>query len=301
MKLNLRSVDLNLLIVFDALMESSKLSLAAEHLGMSQPAVSAALQRLRATFKDDLFIRSRSGMLPTPRAQALHPDIREALQLVRRAMASQAAFDPALAERSFTILGDAFFESAMVGSLLNRLTESAPGIRIETASITQSDPLQSLRSLNADLLLDYDKLSSPQIMAEQFGEETLVVIAAREHPRIKRRPSMKAYLREHHVILTRRHRDGTSLEHALGGVTLDRHVRASVQHFSSMPVIVSQTDCIATVPQRLGSLYEAAFNVRCYPFPLDIDPIPMWMCWPKVLHGDLAHQWLRERLIEVLQ
>jgi len=301
MKLNLRSVDLNLLTVFDALMEASKLSLAAERLGMSQPAVSAALQRLRATFKDDLFIRSRSGMLPTPRAQALHPDIREALQLVRRAISTQPAFNPAEAERSFTILGDAFFESAMVGSLLNRLTESAPGIRIETASVTQSDPVQALRSLSADLLLDYDRVSSPQLVSERFGEEHLVVIAARNHPRIKRRPSLKAYLHEHHVILTRRHHDGTSLEHALGGISLDRRIRASVQHFSSMPVIVSQTDCLATVPQRLGSLYEAAFDVRCYPFPMDIEPIPMWMCWPRALHNDVAHQWLRERLIEVLQ
>ncbi|HCS28934.1 MAG TPA: LysR family transcriptional regulator, partial [Spongiibacteraceae bacterium] len=159
-----------------------------------QPAVSAALQRLRATFKDDLFIRSRSGMLPTPRAQGLHPDIREALQLVRRAISTQPAFNPAEAERSFTILGDAFFESAMVGSLLNRLTESAPGIRIETASVTQSDPVQALRSLSADLLLDYDRVSSPQLVAERFGEEHLVVLAARSHPRIKRRPSLKAYL-----------------------------------------------------------------------------------------------------------
>ncbi|MFT5032487.1 MAG: DNA-binding transcriptional LysR family regulator [Bacteroidia bacterium] len=154
MKLNLRSIDLNLLTVFDALIESGKLSLAAKRLGMSQPAVSAALSRLRTSFKDELFVRSRSGMLPTLRALALHQDIREALQLVQRAMTSGTAFDPALAERSFTILGDSFFESAMIGSLLNRLTESAPGIRIETASIVQSDPVQALRSINADVLLD---------------------------------------------------------------------------------------------------------------------------------------------------
>lgn len=301
MKLNLRSVDLNLLTVFDALMDSGKLSLAADRLGMSQPAVSAALQRLRVTFADELFVRSRSGMLPTPRAQALHRDIREALQLVRQAISSESAFDPARAERSFTILGDSFFESAMIGSLLNQLTESAPGIRIETASIAASDPAQALRSLNADVLLDYDKLSSPQLMAEQIGDETLVVIASRQHPRIRRRPSMKAFLREHHVILTRRHRSNTSLEHALGGVSLDRKIKATVQHFSSMPIIVAQTDCLATVPQRLGTLYEAAFNVRCYPFPMDVAPIPMWMYWPKVLDGDAAHQWLRARLVEVLQ
>ncbi len=301
MKLNLRSVDLNLLTVFDALMESGKLSLAAERLGMSQPAVSAALARLRISFRDELFVRSRSGMLPTPRAQALHQDIREALHLVRRAITGSSAFDPTLAERSFTILGDSFFESAIIGRLINQLSESAPGVRIETTSITLSDPVQALRSLNADVLLDYEELISPQLMAQEVAQETLVVITARQHPRIKRRPSMKAFLREHHVILTRRHRSNTSLEHALGGVSLNRRIKASVQHYSSMPIIVAQTDCIATVPRRLGALYEAAFDVRCHLFPIDIAPIPMWMYWPKVMHGDAAHQWLRDRLIEVLQ
>ncbi len=301
MKLNLRSVDLNLLTVFDALIEQGKLSQAAEQLGMSQPAVSAALQRLRATFKDQLFVRSRSGMLPTPRAMELHRDVREALQLVRHAMSSGSAFDPTVTERSFTIVGDSFFESAMIGSLLNRLSEVAPGISIETASITETDPVQALRSLNADLLLDYDRLTSPQLVAEQIGEESLVVLASRQHPRLKKRLSMKRFLNEDHVILTRRHRSSTSLEHALGGIPLNRRVKATVQHFSSMPIIVAQTHCLATVPQRLGALYEAAFDVRCYPFPIDIAPIPMWMYWPKVLHSDAAHQWLRAQLVDVLK
>lgn len=300
MKLNLRGVDLNLLTVFDSLMETGKLSASASALGMSQPAVSAALQRLRLTFGDELFIRHRSGMQPTARARQLHGDIREALQLVRRALSAEPEFDPATAERSFTLFSDVFFESTVVGTLLNRFNETAPGVRIDTAPATLADPVAALTTLSADLLLDYATYNSSQLCEAQVGVEQLVVMAARNHPRLQQPPSLDEFLAESHVILTRRHGRLTALEYALGNISLNRRVRATVQSFSSMPIVVSQTDCLATVPQRLGALYAEAFAVKCYPFPVAMEPVPLRMYWPRLLDQDAGHRWLRQELSRVL-
>lgn len=299
MKLNLRSIDLNLLTVFDSLMDTGKLSATAVELGMSQPAVSAALQRLRITFDDELFLRQRSGMQPTPRARQLQGDIREALQLVRRAVSATPHFDPSTADRRFTLLGEVMFESAVMGSLLNRFAESAPQLRIDSLPIQQNDPVKTLVNLDADLLLDYVDYQHPQINRAHAGTEELVVLAARHHPRIKRL-SAKRYLAEPHVILSRRHGKQTSLEYALGQITMERRIQASVQSFASMPIVVAQTDCLATVPKRLGELYEQAYPLRCHPFPFSIEPIPLHMHWPRVLDNDPAHRWFREQVSAVL-
>ncbi len=300
MKLNLRGIDLNLLTIFDSLMDTGKLSATAADLGMSQPAVSAALQRLRLTFGDELFIRHRSGMQPTPRAHLLHTDIREALHLVRRAVSTEPMFNPATADRSFTLLSDVFFESTVIGELLNRLSDIAPGVRIDTSPLAPEDPASTLTNLKGDLILDYATHSSTQLCSAQVSVERLVVIAARAHPRIQSAPTLEEFLSEAHVILSRRHGKLTSLEYALGNISLNRRIRATLQSYSSMPIVVANTDCLATVPQRLGTLYEQAFDVRCYPFPVAMEPVPVYMYWPRVLDQDPAHRWFRQQLSAVL-
>lgn len=300
MKLNLRSIDLNLLTVFDSLMDTGKLSATAVALGMSQPAVSAALQRLRLTFDDALFIRQRSGMQPTPRARQLQGDIHEALQLVRRAVTAVPTFDPASADRHFTLIGEVMFESMVLGQLLNQLADSAPGLRVDSLPIQQNEPVKTLVDLTADLLLDYVNYDHPQLLQAPVGTEKLVVLAAADHPRIKTGLTMKDYLAEPHVILSRRHGKQTSLEYAIGQSSMERQIRASVQSFASMPIVVAQTHFLATVPERLGALYEQAYPVRCHLFPLAIEPIPLYMYWPRVLDRDPGHRWFRQQVSAVL-
>ncbi len=299
MKLNLRSVDLNLLTVFDALMCEQHLSRAAQRLGMSQPAVSAALQRLRLTLKDELFVRSRQGMMPTPRARTLHPPLQQALAQISEALSGGDDFDPARSERQFRLLADSYLEITGLGQLLSTLRAAGPGLGLIAEPVAERDPLAALRRLEVDVVLDYVRLDAERVEAEELAREELVVIARRDHPRIGDSLSLEQYLAEGHAVLPPRSREQRPLELALGGRALPRRAEATVHHFSAMPAVVAQTDYLATMPRALALILAQAFAVKCLPFPLPVAPVSIWMMWPAVLNADAGHRWLRDRLREL--
>lgn len=296
MKLNLRSVDLNLLTVFDALMREQNMSRAAERLGMSQPAMSAALQRLRLTLKDELFVRTRQGMVPTPRAQSLYGPLQAALGMIGDTLSTEDRFEPATSTRQFRLLADSYLEIMGLGHLLAELQRQAPGVELLSSPVVDSDVSAALRRLEADVALDYVPVEAGHIASEILSSERLVVIARRDHPRIQGSLSLEQYLAESHVMLPLRSREYTQLESALGGQSLPRLKAATVTHFSAMPAVVSQTEHLATLPGRLAQLYARSFAVQSLPFPVDIEPVPIWMMWPQVLENDAGHRWLRDIL-----
>jgi DNA-binding transcriptional LysR family regulator len=295
---NLRGVDLNLLSIFDALMLEENMTRAADRLGMSQPAMSAALQRLRLTFNDELFVRSRLGMTPTPRAQLIYPQIREALALVRGALAKEQHFEPSRDQRCFRLLGDNYFEAVALGPLMALLQLAGSELTVETLAFSGQDQdlALSLRRLDVDVLIDYVPLTQDYICTEQLAQERLVVIARADHPRINGGLSLEQYLAEEHVFLPPRSRERSQLEQALGGKSLLRKKAAQVQNFSSMLPVVAATDYLAVMPSRMQKVFAGAFDIQCFDFPLPIDPIPIWMIWPKALDGDAAQQWFRAQL-----
>jgi DNA-binding transcriptional LysR family regulator len=295
---NLRGVDLNLLSIFDALMLEENMTRAADRLGMSQPAMSAALQRLRLTFNDELFVRSRLGMTPTPRAQLIYPQIREALALVRGALAKEQHFEPSRDQRCFRLLGDNYFEAVALGPLMALLQLAGSELTVETLAFAGQDQdlALSLRRLDVDVLIDYVPLAQDYICTEQLAQERLVVIARADHPRINGGLSLEQYLAEEHVFLPPRSRERSQLEQALGGKSLLRKKAAQVQNFSSMLPVVGATDYLAVMPSRMQKVFAGAFDIQCFDFPLQIDPIPIWMMWPKALDGDAAQQWFRAQL-----
>ncbi|MEX1668910.1 LysR substrate-binding domain-containing protein [Zhongshania guokunii] len=296
--LNLRGVDLNLLSIFDALMLEENMTRAADRLGMSQPAMSAALQRLRLTFKDELFVRSRVGMQPTPRAHAIYPQIREALALIRGALAKDQHFEPSVDERCFRLLGDNYFEAVALGPLMAQLQQAGSGLTVEALPFSgqEQDHSLSLRRIDVDVVIDYLPLAQDYICSELLAEERLVVIASADHPRVQTELSLEQYLAEEHVFLPQRSRERSQLEQALGGKPLPRKKAAQVQNFSSMLPVVAATDYLAVMPSRIQKIYAGAFDLQCFQFPLPIAPIPIWMMWPAALDGDLAQQWFRGQL-----
>ncbi|WP_373097542.1 LysR substrate-binding domain-containing protein [Zhongshania sp.] len=296
--LNLRGIDLNLLAIFDALMVDENMTRAAERLGMSQPAMSAALQRLRLTFKDELFVRTRLGMISTPKAQAIYPQIRDALALIRSTLTQDQVFDPKSARRSFRLLGDNYFEAVALGPLLKRMLLAGSELRVEVLGFSgqNKELLAALRRIEIDVLIDYLPLQQDFICTEELGRERLVVIARQGHPRIEGSLSLPQYLAEEHVFLPLRSRERSQLEVALGGQSLKRKKAAQVQNFSSMLPVVASTDFLAVMPSRIQQLYAGAFDLQCFDFPLAIEPIPIWMMWPVALDGDSGQQWFRQQL-----
>lgn len=298
MKLNLRAVDLNLLTVFDALLRERKLSRVAEQLGMSQPAVSAALARLRLTMKDELFVRSRAGMQPTPRALAAQPAVAQALSLISEALSVDDHFAPASAERTFSLLADGYMETAALGPLLQALQGAGGDLQLHTQVIDQQDVGVALSRLEYDAAIDFVRVESDKVCCAPLGEQELVVIAARSHPRIRGRLSAEQYFAEDHVLLRQRSRLRSQLELALGGQRLERRVLVHVQHFAAMCPVVADTQALATMPRALATRYARAYDIQLLALPLAVPAIPVWLMWPASLAGDAGHRWFIKLLKE---
>lgn len=300
MKLNLRSIDLNLLPVFVAVVEEGQLSRAALRLGMSQPAVSAALQRLRLSVDDALFIRTRSGLVPTPRAQVLYQQVNNGLQTLIEALDPGQGFNPAHSERVLRLIAVDYFETLMLGSLIREMRQHSPTLGIEVLP-QQEGWLRQLLNAEVDMALDSQLPEDERITGEKISEEQLVVVARRGHPGIKGKLSLEDFLQAEHVVLPLRERRILPLDEILGRPGWRRKVGAHVGHYGNLLSVASQTDLIATVPERLALVQAKALKLQVLDFPVPTPAVPIYLMWPKALDKDPAHRWFRERIRHIFQ
>ena len=298
MKLNLRSIDLNLLPVFDAIMEAGQLSRAAESLGMSQPAISAALQRLRHTFGDTLFVRTHHGMTPTPRARELHDQLGPQLVALRDTLNPENRFDPATSQRHFRILSLDYFEMVVLGPLLARLRQQAPLVVLEILSANDDMP-DELHKGRADLSVDAFVADDDRLQRSVLLQERLSVIARKGHPTIKGRCNKQQFLEAEHVVLPDRNRQ-LPLDQILNAPGWQRRTGARVTQFASMLAVCGGSDLIATVPDRLAQQYAETMQLQVLPFPVDLPPVPVYMIWSPAQQRDPAHRWLRQQLEQTI-
>jgi DNA-binding transcriptional LysR family regulator len=298
-KLNLKGVDLNLLTVFEAIMETGQLSQAGIQLGLSQPAMSAALQRLRLTLKDPLFIRSRQGMEPTPRAQAWYLELAPALAQIRQSLAPQQ-LDPAQSERNFSLLSGDYFETVHLAALLERLQLEAPQIGINLLPMfTEGVPADFKRGQH-DFAIYYQPPSASGIDYQRVGKEDLVIICREDHPRIKKQLSLKQFNQEKHVLISTASQQRTRIDELLGEHSVERRLLVKVSHFSSAAMVLENTDALCTVPAGMGEFLESRFSVKSLSFPLPVPPIDKLLIWPTALAGDPLHGWFKQLLIETI-
>ena len=298
MKLNLRSIDLNLLPVFAAIMEAGQLSRAAAQLGMSQPAISAALQRLRHTLDDDLFVRTRQGMEPTPRARELHLLLAPQLASLGDVLDPGNRFDPVSSQRHFRLLSADYFEMVMLPPLLQRIRHRAPNVVLEIAP-AGDNMAEMLHKAHADLAVDAFVQEDSRLHREVLVEENLVVVARRGHPLFKGRCSKSRFLEAEHVVLPDRNRR-LPLDQILNAPGWQRRTGARVTQFASMLAVCARSDMIATVPERLARHYAKALQLQVLPFPVSIPPVPIYMLWAEAQERDPAHRWPRQQLTDSL-
>ena len=299
MKLNLRSVDLNLLPVFAAIMEAGQLSRAAEQLGMSQPAISAALQRLRHTLGDDLFVRTRQGMEPTPRARELYEQLAPQLDGLRNTLDPHSRFDPATSQRHFRLISLDYFEMVLLPPLLTRIRRQAPEVIVEI--VPPSDDMgTTLSKVQADLAIDAFIQEDDRLQREVLMNEQLVVVARQGHPQLQGKCSKRQFLDAEHVVLPATERHTLPLEQILGRPDWRRRVGAQVVHYSNLLSVASASDLIATVPLRLAQRLGGGLKLQVLPFPVAVPPIPIYLIWPRVLESDRAHGWFCEQLLACL-
>lgn len=296
MKLNLRSIDLNLLPVFEAIMVTGQLTRAAQQLGMSQPALSAAVQRLRVTFNDQLFVRTRLGVQPTPRALEIHNQLQPLLEQIRTSLSPSSAFDPTNSSHCFHVLSGDYFELVVLPNFIKRIQIKAPLANIKVTTLNdESEKL--LLSCEADVILDAFPVEDNRVICEGIHGEQLVVIAREDHPTFKKGTiSCEEYFEALHAVLPERSRR-LPLSQLVGEeLSKNRKVALQVSHYSSLLIAVSNSDLIATFPSALAKSYAKQFNLKVLPWPFPHTPINIYLMRPKVLMQDPAHLWFLSEL-----
>lgn len=302
MAINLRSVDLNLLTVFSAVMEHGKLSGAADQLGMSQPAVSNAVARLRLTFHDELFIRSRHGMLPTQRAKELIAPVRQALEIVQNVLNPENNFDPNLSNRIFKLAIGDYGELILLPILLSMFSQYQGDLQIQTFPEVNSESFELVKQGQIDFYFDYKPPIEEQLDYCQIGEEEVVVIARKHHPLFKKSLSHDEYMDAKHIILKFHHSSLTMLEDFLRiNKRIPRKVMAEVRQYVAIPGLITHTDCIATVPKKMAEYYAQREAIKIFPFPFEMEKTKTFMIWHKAMNQDQGHVWLKEQILTLIK
>jgi DNA-binding transcriptional LysR family regulator len=284
-------LDLDLLRVFDHLHRERHLTRAARLVGLSQPAVSRALARLREVFGDPLFVRTPRGMLPTSRAEQLAPEVREVL-LRASALVRPAAFEPRTLERDFVITGVDFLEADLMPRLARLLAEEAPGATIVSRPLG-ADASEALAAGRADLAIGVRPTLPADVMTTHLFDDGFVCVVREGHPTVKRTLSLARYAELSHVLISPRGEPGSPVDTALAALGKTRRIAVRTHTFLSAPLIVAQTDLVLTGPRRVLVPMAAALGLRLLPPPVALRTFAVHMAWhPRVQH-DPAHAWLR--------
>ncbi len=298
--LNLRSVDLNLLTVFEAVYEERNQARAADRLAMTQPAVSNAIARLRHVVRDQVFVPASRGVVPTPAAERLYPRVREALSSLRQGLAGERGFDPRTTTAAFDVL-IGYGGGAILGPrLLHWIDREAPRARLRIRSL--DDPATMARRLRdgqLDAAIDYVAPDDPDLVHERIGDARPVVIVRRDHPRVRDRLTRAVLARERLAAHLERHAGGgmREIEAVLAG--LAPHVAIEVPTALALPAIVAATDLLAVIGDTVAEVYARPLGLAIHPFPVRVAPVPVFLIWHASHDADPAQRWLRDGIRKV--
>ncbi|WP_324731499.1 LysR family transcriptional regulator BsrA [Pseudomonas paeninsulae] len=296
---NLRQIDLNLLLVFDALMQEQNLTRAAQRLHLSQSTVSNALSRLRQQLGEELFQRTARGMTPTARAQVLYVPVRQALRLLQSGLGPQERFDPQ-SEHSFSLSLNDYAQAALLPLLLERLAKLAPRVEIHVQPDDADTLIQRLESGTLDMAIDYLHFDAPDLNYSPLQEEQLVVIGRVGHPAFAGGLSRDDYQSARHVSVLPRAGRGSPLEIVLGSARVRRQTALHLPNYLPIPAIIGRTDLLGTVPKRLAEAFAPVYALQMAPLPFDMPPVQISLIWHRQQELDPAQRWLRQQLSDLL-
>lgn len=296
--MNLRSLDLNLLLVFDAVMAERNVTRAADRVGLSQPALSNALTRLRGHLKDELFVRSPEGMRPTPRALELAAPIHEALASLEQAL-DPALFDPERSTRTFRIATNDYVASVLVPPLMARLGRIAPGIDLRIVPLG-GRMHELLDSQEVDFGCTSVGELPDRFEAREIVEDSYVVLMRPDHPLSEGRMTLQAFAKASHILVTPRGDPRGFVDTALAQRGLTRRIGLTVNQFAAAPAIVAATDMIATIPKRAADLFGPPFGLAQKPCPVPAprDMTVVSLVWNRRLARHPAFVWFADQLAE---
>jgi DNA-binding transcriptional LysR family regulator len=295
--MNLNKVDLNLFIVFDAIYTEANLTRAGQIVGITQPAVSNALARLRETFNDPLFVRTAQGMVPTPMAQNIIGPVRNALQLLRVSVQESRTFNPLQANKTFRISMTDLTEAVVLPPLFQRLRRLAPNVKIESMLAKRRETTKELAAGRLDFAMDAPLNTDPQVRHVKLLEDRYVCAMRRGHPQAKDKLSVEEYLSLSHIHISSRRSGLGMVDLALGKMGQQRKIALRSQHYMMATQVIQQTDMAVTVPERFARRHD----LHQIPLPVDIPPLETHIYWHESTDQDPANRWMREQMIEIAQ
>ncbi|MBU3056177.1 LysR family transcriptional regulator [Pseudomonas indica] len=296
--MNLNKVDLNLFIVFDAIYTEANLTRAGQIVGITQPAVSNALARLRETFNDPLFVRTAQGMVPTPMAQNIIGPVRNALQLLRVSVQESRTFNPQQANKTYRISMTDLTEAVVLPPLFQRLRRLAPTVQIESFLAKRRETTKELAAGRLDFAVDAPLNTDPQVRHVKLLEDRYVCALRKGHPMAKDKLSLDEYLALTHIHISSRRSGLGFVDLALGKMGIQRRIALRSQHYLMASLVMQQTDMAMTVPERFArrhGLHYVDLPVK------DVPALETHLYWHESTDQDPANRWMREQIIEICQ
>lgn len=291
----LRGVDLNLLTVFDAVMQEQNITRAAHFLGMSQPAVSNAVSRLKATFNDELFMRHGRGIQPTQRARQLFGPIRQALQLVRNELPN-SIFVPETSNREFKLAVCSPSDIRFAPRIMSSIAEKSPSIQLHLDAEFDRQLPEKLRYQEVDFVIDYARFDQPGYSSTEIFSDELVVVVSANHPRIGLQITEQEFLSEKHATLSKVNGVRHFYEHVYGG---DATYKEAYQGtgLSNILYVVGQSELLTVVPRWLVDIIPNRDNYKVLPYPLENKKVAGYLSWHESSEKDKGHIWMRDQLM----
>jgi len=294
-------VDLNLLVLFDAVLRHRSVSRAAEAVGLSQPAVSNGLRRLREHFHDRLFVRTADGMVPTPAAEALGGTVSAALAQIGAGLARRRAFDPRAERRTFTLIMTDIGEIVFLPRLLETAKRGAPGISFRTVHLPAAATRRALETGEADLAVGYVPDLEAGVFQQRLFATEYVCMARADHPAIGDRVTRAQFMAATHAVADAEGTGHYVVAQALARLKPAPRIGLRVPQFLALPLIVGASDMVATVPLPLAHELRRAANVKLLAHPLKLPRIEIRQFWHERYHDDPANRWLRETLAQLFK
>ncbi|TFW17269.1 LysR family transcriptional regulator [Duganella callida] len=297
--MELRDLDLNLLLVFREIFRERQISAAARRLRLTQSAVSNALARLRLSTGDDLFVRTAEGMQPTPFAENMAEPVAAALAQLEQAFRPPQAFQPGATCRRFTLAMTDVGEMYFMPRLVARCAALAPQVEIATVRLGTVDLRAEMEAGRIDLALGAFEDAPGAWFQRRLFRQPYVSVFRAGHALAEGQLTRERLAAARHLVVTAMDSPYNGINAALAAAGVDLERAFSVPHFAAVPYILGSTDLVATVPQKLAEGAAAPFRLRYADTPLALPPLQTNMFWHRRYHQDEGGRWLRQLLVEL--
>ena len=297
--MNISNVDLNLFKIFDIIYREGSITKAAEILGITQPAVSNSLSRLRMLFDDELFTRTNRGMKPTSLSQNIYPGITSALKLLRTSVNEGDLFQPFSSHTNFNLCMNAIAQVTIMPELVSQLESSAPHIKLCTQTVLPHDLVKSLSNETIDIAVGHAISSPVYIKRELLFDDDYVCIVRKGHPRIKTGISLKQFETERHLLLSEEVDENSNLQLALAENNITQNTIFTGNEHLALPAILMVNDALLTITRCLADALENYLDIIILKPPFDIPCKKTFLYWHENEDENGASKWLRDQIIRI--